>query len=143
VSPNRRGRPGAGCKTLLPGGEGRIKRLSTPVKRIEAIVKPFKMEEVRQALLEAGVPGLTVYEVEGIGRQKGRAEIYRGSEYVADMLPKLKLEILLDDEQLDSVLAILTRAARTGKIGDGKIFVTHVEGVRRIRTGETGAAALE
>jgi nitrogen regulatory protein PII len=113
------------------------------VKRIEAIVKPFKFEEVRQALLEAGVGGLTVYEVEGVGRQGGHSEIYRGSEYAADMLPKLKIEILLEADQLEAVLGVLTRTARTGKIGDGKIFVTNLESVRRIRTGESGAAALD
>lgn len=113
------------------------------VKRIEAIVKPFKLEEIRQALLEAGVQGLTVFDAEGIGRQKGHTEIYRGSEYAADMLPKIKLEILVDDSQLEAVLTVLADTARTGKIGDGKIFVTAIEGLHRIRTGETGSAALE
>jgi len=113
------------------------------VKRIEAIVKPFKLEEIRQALLEAGVNGLTVFDAEGIGRQKGHSEIYRGSEYAADMLPKIKLEILVDDDQVEEVLRALADTARTGKIGDGKIFVTTVTDLCRIRTGETGAAALE
>ena len=115
----------------------------SPVKRIEAIVKPFKLEEIRQALLEAGVQGLTVFEAEGIGRQKGHSEIYRGSEYAADMLPKIKMEILVDDERLEGVLAALTRTARTGKIGDGKIFVSSIDDLRRIRTGETGSAAVD
>ena len=114
-----------------------------PVKRIEAIVKPFKLEEIRQALLEAGVQGLTVFEAEGIGRQKGHSEIYRGSEYAADMLPKIKMEILVDDERLEAVLVALTQTARTGKIGDGKIFVSSIDDLRRIRTGETGPAALD
>jgi len=113
------------------------------VKRIEAIVKPFKLEEIRQALVEAGVQGLTVFDAEGIGRQRGHAEIYRGSEYAADMLPKVKLEILVDDGQLEGVLRVLAETARTGKIGDGKIFVTSIVGLQRIRTGESGAAALE
>ena len=114
-----------------------------PVKRIEAIVKPFKLEEIRQALLEAGVQGLTVFEAEGIGRQKGHSEIYRGSEYAADMLPKIKMEIRVDDERLEAVLVALTQTARTGKIGDGKIFVSSIDDLRRIRTGETGPAALD
>lgn len=113
------------------------------VKRIEAIVKPFKLEEIRQALEEAGVLGLTMYEVEGIGRQKGHSEIYRGSEYAADMLPKLKLEILVDDDRLEDVLTALVQTARTGKIGDGKIFVTTIDQLARIRTGEKGTAALD
>lgn len=113
------------------------------VKRIEAIVKPFKLEEIRQALVEAGVEGLTVYEAEGIGRQKGRSEIYRGSEYAADMLPKIKLEILVAAERVDAVVAALVQTARTGKIGDGKIFVSSLDDLRRIRTGERGGAALD
>lgn len=113
------------------------------MKRIEAIVKPFKLEEIRQALLESGVPGMTVFDAEGIGRQKGHAEIYRGSEYTADMLPKIKIEILVEDDELETAVRILADTARTGKIGDGKIFVSSVEALRRIRTGETGRAALE
>jgi len=113
------------------------------VKRVEAIVKPFKLEEIRQALQEVGVQGLTVYEAVGIGRQKGRSEIYRGSEYAADMLPKIKLEILVDDHRVDAVVAALARTARTGKIGDGKIFVTTVDELQRIRTGELDSAALD
>ena len=113
------------------------------VKRVEAIVKPFKLEEIRQALLEAGVQGLTVFEAEGIGRQRGHSELYRGSEYAADMLPKIKLEILVDDGRLEAVVAALAQTARTGKIGDGKIFVTTVDQLKRIRTGEGGAAALD
>ncbi len=112
------------------------------MKRIEAIIKPFKLEEVRQALQEAGVLGMTVYEVEGIGRQRGHQEIYRGSEYTADMLPKVKLEILLEDAAVAAALQIIARTALTGKIGDGKIFVSPVETLRRIRTGEQDEAAL-
>jgi nitrogen regulatory protein P-II 1 len=115
----------------------------SPVKRVEAIVKPFKLEEIRQALQEVGVQGLTVYEADGIGRQKGHTEIYRGSEYAADMLPKIKLEILVEDDRLEAVLAAVTRTARSGKIGDGKIFVTTIDGLCRIRTGETDAAAVD
>ena len=113
------------------------------MKRIEAIVKPFKLEEIRQALVEAGIEGLTVYEVVGIGRQKGRSEIYRGSEYAADMLPKIKLEILVAADRVDAVVDALVQTARTGKIGDGKIFVSSIDDLRRIRTGETGDAAVD
>lgn len=113
------------------------------MKRVEAIVKPFKLEEIREALQEAGVQGLTVYEADGIGRQKGHTEIYRGSEYAADMLPKIKLEILVEDDRLEAVLAAVTRTARSGKIGDGKIFVTTINDLRRIRTGERDAAAVD
>lgn len=112
------------------------------MKRIEAIIKPFKLEEVRQALQEAGMSAMTVFEVEGIGRQQGHQEIYRGSEYAADMLPKLKLEILVEDAAVESALQVIARTALTGKIGDGKIFVSPVEAATRIRTGEIGDAAL-
>ena len=112
------------------------------MKRIEAIIKPFKFEEVRAALLETGVQGMTVTDVEGIGRQRGHREIYRGSEYTVDMLPKLKLEILLRDDQTEKVIEVLTETARTGKIGDGKIFVLSVEELVRVRTKEKGDAAL-
>ena len=112
------------------------------MKRIEAIIKPFKFEEVRAALLEVGVEGMTVTDVEGIGRQRGHREIYRGSEYTVDMLPKLKIEILVRDDQAAGVIEVLAETARTGKIGDGKIFVLAVEDLVRIRTKEKGEAAL-
>jgi nitrogen regulatory protein PII len=112
------------------------------VKRIQAIIKPFKLDEVREALSEIGVTGLTVTEVKGFGRQKGHTELYRGAEYVVDFLPKVKVEVVLSDSMLDRALEAITKSARTGKIGDGKIFVTSVEQVIRIRTGETGEAAI-
>jgi nitrogen regulatory protein P-II 1 len=112
------------------------------MKKIEAIIKPFKLDEVREALSEIGVTGLTVSEVKGFGRQKGHTELYRGAEYVVDFLPKLKVEIVIADTILDSALDAIIKAARTGKIGDGKIFVTSVEQVVRIRTGETGETAV-
>ncbi len=112
------------------------------MKKIEAIVKPFKLEEVRAALLELGVQGMTVSDVVGFGRQKGHNEIYRGSEYVGDMLPKLKLEILLMDDLVQPVVDAIVDAGRTGKIGDGKVFVFPIEEVIRIRTGERGEEAV-
>ena len=112
------------------------------MKKIEAIIKPFKLDEVREALSELGCTGLTVTEVKGFGRQKGHTELYRGAEYVVDFLPKVKLEIAIADEQVDAVIEAVTKAANTGKIGDGKIFVTGLEQVIRIRTGETGNAAV-
>jgi nitrogen regulatory protein P-II 1 len=112
------------------------------MKKIEAIIKPFKLDEVREALAEAGVAGLTVTEVKGFGRQRGHTELYRGAEYVVDFLPKTKVELIVTDEQVDRVLEAIVKAARTGKIGDGKIFVSSVEQVVRIRTGETGDAAI-
>jgi nitrogen regulatory protein P-II 1 len=112
------------------------------VKKIEAIIKPFKLDEVKEALQEAGVQGMTVVEAKGFGRQKGHTELYRGAEYVVDFLPKLKIEIVLADDQVDAALEAIQKAARTGKIGDGKIFVTDVGAVIRIRTGETGPAAI-
>jgi len=111
------------------------------MKKIEAIIKPFKLEEVREALSEIGVSGLTVTEVKGFGRQKGHTELYRGAEYVVDFLPKVKIEVVLPDETVDQAVEAIIKAARTGKIGDGKIFVMPVEQVVRIRTGETGDAA--
>jgi nitrogen regulatory protein P-II 1 len=117
-------------------------RESGIMKKIEAIIKPFKIEEVKEALAEIGVEGMTVTEVKGFGRQKGQTEIYRGSEYVVDFLPKIKVEVVLsDDKYADAVTAII-RAARTGKIGDGKIFVLPVEEAVRIRTGEKAEAAV-
>lgn len=112
------------------------------MKKIEAIIKPFKLDEVREALSEVGVTGLTVTEVKGFGRQKGHTELYRGAEYVVDFLPKIKIEIVVSDGVLEAALDAIVKAARTGKIGDGKIFVLPVESVVRIRTGETDEAAI-
>jgi len=112
------------------------------VKKIEAIIKPFKMEDVKEALAEIGVEGMTVSEVEGFGRQKGHTEIYRGSEYTVDFLPKVKLEIVLADELASRAVSVITQAAKTGKIGDGKVFVCEVEQAIRIRTDERGADAV-
>jgi nitrogen regulatory protein P-II 1 len=112
------------------------------VKKIEAVVKPFKLDEVREALAEVGVTGLTVTEVKGFGRQKGHTELYRGAEYVVDFLPKVKIEVVVTDKMVDSAIEAIIKSARTGKIGDGKIFVTAVEQVVRIRTGETDEAAV-
>ncbi|AEG31446.1 P-II family nitrogen regulator [Thiomicrospira cyclica] len=112
------------------------------MKQITAIIKPFKLDDVRDALHDIGIHGMTVTEVKGYGRQKGHTEMYRGAEYVVDFLPKLKLEIATDDEQVDSAIEVIVAAAQTGKIGDGKIFVTSIEQTVRIRTGETGPAAL-
>ena len=112
------------------------------MKKIEAVIKPFKLDEVREALSEVGVTGLTVTEVKGFGRQKGHTELYRGAEYVVDFLPKLKIDVVLDDARVEAAIEAIIKSARTGKIGDGKIFVTSVEQVVRIRTGETGEAAV-
>ncbi len=112
------------------------------MKLITAIIKPFKLDDVRETLSEIGVTGITATEVKGFGRQKGHTELYRGAEYVVDFLPKIKLEIAIDDELLQSALDAITKAANTGKIGDGKIFVSDLTEVIRIRTGESGAAAL-
>ena len=112
------------------------------MKLVTAIIKPFKLDEVREALSEIGVQGITVTEVKGFGRQKGHTELYRGAEYVVDFLPKVKVEAAIDDALLDRVIEAIENAARTGKIGDGKVFVTSLEQVIRIRTGETGADAL-
>jgi nitrogen regulatory protein P-II 1 len=112
------------------------------VKKIEAVIKPFKLDEVREALSEVGVTGLTVTEVKGFGRQKGHTELYRGAEYVVDFLPKVKVEVVVADKEMQNVLDAIVKAARTGKIGDGKIFVADCEHVLRIRTGETGESAV-
>lgn len=112
------------------------------MKKIEAVIKPFKLDEVREALSEIGVNGLTVTEVKGFGRQKGHTELYRGAEYVVDFLPKIKIELVVAGELVETAMEAIIKAARTGKIGDGKIFVTSVEQVIRIRTGETGEAAI-
>jgi nitrogen regulatory protein P-II 1 len=112
------------------------------MKKVEAIIKPFKLDDVKEALQAVGVQGMTVTEAKGFGRQKGHTELYRGAEYVVDFLPKLKLEIVVTNEQLDGALDAIQKAARTGKIGDGKIFVSDVAQVIRIRTGEAGAQAI-
>ena len=112
------------------------------MKKIEAIIKPFKLEEVKDALGEIGIEGMTITEVKGFGRQKGHTEIYRGSEYTVDFLPKIKIELVLGDELLDNAVATIVKAAKTGKIGDGKVFVSPVEEAIRIRTEEKGAAAV-
>ncbi|WP_299843066.1 P-II family nitrogen regulator [uncultured Roseovarius sp.] len=112
------------------------------MKKIEAIIKPFKLDEVKEALQDAGIQGLSVIEVKGFGRQKGHTELYRGAEYVVDFLPKVKIDVVLDDDQVDDAIQAISEAAKTDKIGDGKIFVSPVEQAIRIRTGETGSDAL-
>ncbi|MDH3240076.1 MAG: P-II family nitrogen regulator [Alphaproteobacteria bacterium] len=112
------------------------------MKKIEAIIKPFKLDEVKEALHEVGLQGMTVTEAKGFGRQKGHTELYRGAEYVVDFLPKVKIEIVMEDSLVDRAIEAITQAARTGRIGDGKIFVSTIEEVIRIRTGETGAEAV-
>ncbi len=112
------------------------------MKKIEAIIKPFKLEEVKDALTKIGIHGMTVLEVKGFGRQKGHTEVYRGAEYKIDFVPKSKIELIVPDELVTSVLETIERAAKTGKIGDGKVFVSHVEEVVRIRTGERGRDAV-
>ncbi len=112
------------------------------MKIVSAIIKPFKLDDVREALSNLGVTGLTVYEVKGFGRQKGHTELYRGAEYVVDYIPKMKIEVAIDDGLLEAVIDAIVETAQTGKIGDGKIFVTNLESVIRIRTGETGTEAL-
>jgi nitrogen regulatory protein P-II 2 len=125
-------------KTLLV----KISRRKKNMKLVTAIVKPFKLDDVREALSDIGVQGITVTEVKGFGRQKGHTELYRGAEYVVDFLPKVKIDIAISDEMVDAVIESITRVASTGKIGDGKIFVTNLEQVIRIRTGETGPDAV-
>ena len=112
------------------------------MKKIEAVIKPFKLDEVKEALQELGVQGMTVLEAKGYGRQKGHTELYRGAEYVIDFLPKIKIEVVVGDDQLDRAVEAIVAAARTGRIGDGKIFVSDIAEVVRIRTGETGPAAV-
>lgn len=112
------------------------------MKKIEAIIKPFKLDEVKEALNDVGLQGITVTEAKGFGRQKGHTELYRGAEYVVDFLPKVKIEIVLGEDQVEAALEAIQNAARTGRIGDGKIFITNVEEVVRIRTGETGDEAV-
>jgi nitrogen regulatory protein P-II 2 len=112
------------------------------MKMISAVIKPFKLDDVREALSEIGIQGMTVTETKGFGRQKGHTELYRGAEYIVDFLPKIKIEVAVSDDQVDAVIEAITKSANTGKIGDGKIFVSALEQVVRIRTGETGGEAL-
>jgi nitrogen regulatory protein P-II 1 len=112
------------------------------MKRIEAVIKPFKLEDVKEALTEAGITGMTVSDVKGYGRQQGHSELYRGAEYVVDFLPKIKLDLVVNDEDVDNVVNIISDAAKTGKIGDGKIFVSSIERIVRIRTGEEDEEAI-
>jgi nitrogen regulatory protein P-II 1 len=120
----------------------RLHAEGAPMKKIEAIIKPFKLDEVKEALHEVGVQGITVTEAKGFGRQKGHTELYRGAEYVVDFLPKVKIEIVLPAEQVEAAVEAILKAARTGRIGDGKIFVSEVQEAIRIRTGERGVAAI-
>ena len=124
------------CKTNKP------RRTQGVMKKIEAIIKPFKLDEVKEALQEMGLQGITVLEAKGFGRQKGHTELYRGAEYVVDFLPKVKIEVVLSDELLDKAVSAIQNAAKTGRIGDGKIFISNIEDAIRIRTGETGANAI-
>ncbi|WP_121627200.1 P-II family nitrogen regulator [Poseidonibacter antarcticus] len=112
------------------------------MKKIEAVIKPFKLEDVKDALTEAGITGMTVSDVKGYGRQQGHSELYRGAEYVVDFLPKIKLELIVSDENVDSTIKLITESAKTGKIGDGKIFVSSIEKIVRIRTGEEDEEAI-
>ena len=120
----------------------RFKSYRPDMKKIEAVIKPFKLDDVREAIQAVGVQGVTVSEVRGCGRQKGHTEVYRGAEYVVDFLPKVKLEIIVSEDRVSEVVETIQKAAQTGRIGDGKIFVTPVDEVIRIRTGETGDAAI-
>jgi nitrogen regulatory protein P-II 1 len=153
TAPNRRALSvDAGCRIVVPTPRtpaakvaGRSSECCWEIgrmKKIEAIIKPFKLDDVKEALQGIGLQGMTVVEAKGFGRQKGHTELYRGAEYVVDFLPKLKLEVVVGDEQLDGALEAIQKAAKTGKIGDGKIFVTEVLNVIRIRTGETGGQAV-
>ena len=112
------------------------------MKKVEAVIKPFKLDEVKDKLNEIGIKGITVTEVKGFGRQKGHTELYRGAEYIVDFLPKVKMELLINDDQLDEVIDTISKTAQTGRIGDGKIFVTNIEETIRIRTGERGKEAV-
>ena len=130
----------ASISTATPRNRGR--EVKARMKKIEAIIKPFKLDEVKEALQEIGLQGITVIEAKGFGRQKGHTELYRGAEYVVDFLPKVKLEVVLSEEMLPKALEAIQKAAKTGRIGDGKIFVSTVEEAIRIRTGETGTDAI-
>jgi nitrogen regulatory protein P-II 1 len=137
------GPPGAQTRAAPPSTEFHDAREpKQPMKKIEAIIKPFKLDEVKEALHEVGLQGITVTEAKGFGRQKGHTELYRGAEYVVDFLPKVKIEVVTDDEMVDRAIEAIMQAARTGRIGDGKIFVTPIEQVIRIRTGEKGPDAV-
>ena len=131
--------PEARLSGLAYGGLGGKRE---PMKKIEAIIKPFKLDEVKEALQEVGLQGITVTEAKGFGRQKGHTELYRGAEYVVDFLPKVKIEIVLGDDMLEKAIDAIRRAAQTGRIGDGKIFVSNIEEAIRIRTGESGIDAI-
>jgi nitrogen regulatory protein P-II 1 len=122
--------------------ENHVKQPGKAMKKIEAIIKPFKLDEVKEALQEVGLQGITVTEAKGFGRQKGHTELYRGAEYVVDFLPKVKIEVVLGADRVDAAVEAITQAARTGRIGDGKIFITNIEHAVRIRTGETGVDCL-
>jgi nitrogen regulatory protein P-II 1 len=122
--------------------DGAILHKGVPMKKIEAIIKPFKLDEVKDALQEAGMQGITVVEAKGFGRQKGHTELYRGAEYVVDFLPKVKIELVVSDDQLDTAIEAIQSAAKTERIGDGKIFVSDIQQAIRIRTGETGDDAI-
>jgi len=128
--------------TALPADCQAASQRLHKMKKIEAIIKPFKLDEVKEALQQAGVQGITVLEAKGFGRQKGHTELYRGAEYVVDFLPKVKIEVVVADENLAAAVEAIRKAAQTGRIGDGKIFVSHIEEAIRIRTGETGADAV-
>lgn len=134
--------PGASGTALAQGRAARPVRGYDGMKKIEAIIKPFKLDEVKEALHEVGLQGLTVVEAKGFGRQKGHTELYRGAEYVVDFLPKVKIELVCDDEVAERAVEAIVNAARTGRIGDGKIFVSRVDEVVRIRTGEKGSDAI-
>ena len=129
-------------RTVSGGGAGSMRRGFRDVKKIEAIIKPFKLDEVKEALHEVGVSGITVTEAKGFGRQKGHTELYRGAEYVVDFLPKVKLEVVVPDGQAERVVEAIANAAQTGRIGDGKIFVSTIDTALRIRTGEKDDAAI-
>jgi nitrogen regulatory protein P-II 1 len=129
------------CAVPVPVGRGSSGE-GEDVKKVEAVIKPFKLDEVKEALHEVGVSGITVTEAKGFGRQKGHTELYRGAEYVVDFLPKVKLEVVVDDDQVDRVVDAITNAARTGRIGDGKIFVSPIDMAVRIRTGERDSDAI-
>jgi nitrogen regulatory protein P-II 1 len=131
-----------GAKDVALNSVASISSRSQAMKQITAIVKPFKLEEVREALAEIGVSGLTVTEVKGFGRQKGHTELYRGAEYVVDFLPKVKIELIIEDEMVEKAVEAIRSSAQTGRIGDGKIFVSSIEDAIRIRTGERGDAAV-
>jgi len=112
------------------------------MKKIEVIIKPFRLDDVKDALADIGITGMTVYEVKGYGRQKGHSELYRGAEYTVDFMPKIKIDIVVNDEDIDKIVEVVVESAKTGKIGDGKIFISDIEKIIRVRTGETGSEAV-